>query len=178
MTIAFTYFGAGVQDRRIRVVAGQLRSFRTAFGRVLRPCRRESARPELGSATSPTRHFTDPTRSSSSSYFGVIATETGYFARRGIWLWADRMRDVRQPPPRQDAWSPLWYFVALTIMAIIGLMPSSTMIESPPGNMYFWFLIGMAMRFVDIAAKGSAARGYGTLQPASLTSPYALPAQR
>jgi hypothetical protein len=51
---------------------------------------------------------------------------------------------------KRAAWSPLWFLLVMLILEIIALMPSNTMIDSAPGNMYFWFLLGMVVRMADL----------------------------
>jgi hypothetical protein len=129
----------------------------------------------IGIATIAGRHFTDFTKLVFvESYFGVIAVETGILGL-GVTLWLmirtahllirDRVL-VRSAP-----WSPVWFFIVLLILAIIGFMPSSTMIDSAPGNMYFWFLIGAAVRLADLQRAKLSAPAAAQAQPAALLTP-------
>lgn len=157
MSIGFMYFGAGVEDRVGSVLTQENydRFRNTAFGQAFYQHIYDSPLGYgLGTATIAGRHFTDWSKLIFvESYFGVIAAETGYLGLiSSIWMMATigfALLSARVKV-RGAAWSQLWYFTTLIILAIIGLMPSSTMIESAPGNMYFWFLIGAVMRLVDL----------------------------
>lgn len=186
LAVFFTYFGAGVQDRVGSVLSQEnYERFRTtAFGQVF--YQHLSDNPlgyGLGVATIAGRHFTDWSKILLvESYFGVIATETGLFGLIiGLWLMGQtawvliRSRLI----VKQAVWSPLWIFIALVILEIIALMPSSTMIESAPGNMYFWFLLGMALRFVDIERARRMAAAYAVqARPPGLAQQFAVGAPR
>jgi hypothetical protein len=157
MSVAFTYFGAGVQDRVGSVLSEEniTRFQETAFGQVFYS--QVMSYPMgvgLGMATIAGRHFTDYSKIIFvESYFGVIVVEMGILGL-AVWIWVIvrtaflliRDRHLVKPAP----WSPLWFFIVVLVLAIIGFMPSSTMIDSAPGNMYFWFLIGVAVRLADL----------------------------
>jgi hypothetical protein len=186
LTIAFTYFGGGVEDRVGSVLTqDNYDRFRnTAFGQSFYAGLGDQPLGlGLGTATMAGRHFTDWNKLVLvESYFGVIATETGYLGLAlCLWLMGRTALVVAgsRTLVKNAPWSPLWVFIALVILAIIGLMPSSTIIDAAPGNMYFWFLLGMAMRFVDIErARKSAALPDPHAYPPGLAQQYAFHAPR
>lgn len=157
LAIAFTYFGGGVQDRVGSVLSQEnYERFRnTAFGQVFYDeMMTEPMGYGLGSATIAGRHFTEFAKLVFvESYFGVVAVETGILGLMAIvWLMARAALLIvgSRFVVKRALWSPLWFFLALLILEMIALMPSSTMIDSAPGNLYFWFLLGMVVRLVDM----------------------------
>ncbi len=179
--VAFTYFGGGVEDRvgsilseenyqRVRTVAfGQL-----FYERMLD----EPLGLGLGVATIAGRHFTDWTKLVFvESYFGVIAVETGVFGfialmfllMKTIFVLLGDRRVVKQM-----TWGPIWFFITVLIFEIIALMPSASIIDSAPGNMYFWFLLGLAIRLGDLARAQLAAPGAAYQLPLAGAPPFAF----
>jgi hypothetical protein len=156
MTLLFTYLGSGVEDRVGSIVSQEnIDRFRaTAFGQLFYAHLLDTPLGVgLGSATIAGRHFTDFSKMIFvESYLGVIVAETGILGLIA-WCWlilrivllllANRLV-VKTAP-----WSPLWYFATALILQIIAFMPTSTVVDSAPGNMYFWFLIGVVVRLAD-----------------------------
>ena len=157
LAMAFSYFGAGVQDRVGSVLSQEnFDRFRTtAFGQLFySQMLQDPWGLGLGAATVAGRHFTDFSRIVFvESYFGVISAETGIFGLIAcLWLMLRIVTLVvgNRLIVRRAPWAPLWYFTALLVIIIVALMPSSTVIDSAPGNMYFWFLLGVVVRLADM----------------------------
>jgi hypothetical protein len=157
-TVAFTYFGGGVEDRVGSILSEENydRVRATAFGQLFyERMIEEPLGLGLGVATIAGRHFTDWTKLVFvESYFGVVAVETGVFgfialAFMLIKIVALLLGDRRVM--KRVIWGPIWFFIVCLVLEVIALMPSAAMIDSAPGNIYFWFLIGLAIRMADIA---------------------------
>lgn len=186
LAIGFTYFGAGVQDRVGSVLSQEnYERFRnTAFGQVFYSEMMSTPMGYgLGAATIAGRHFTDFTKLVFvESYFGIVAVETGIFGLLiCIWLMGRLAMLIVSGRflVKRALWSPLWIFLALLILEMIALMPSSAMIDSAPGNVYFWFLIGILVRLVDVEhGRLLSAHTPQPVRPAVLTPGYAFHALR
>ena len=181
LAVFFTYFGAGVQDRVGSVLTQEnLERFQsTAFGQVFYS--RMMSEPlglGLGMATIGGRHFTEHANLIFvESYLGVIATETGIFGLI-IWLWVMAKTVLvlvgNRLAVKRAAWSPLWFVMTLLLLEIIALMPSGIMIDSSPGNMYFWFLLGVVVRLGDVQRARLSAPAPAAVQYQAPSALYAF----
>jgi len=156
-TIGFMYLGGGVQDRVGSIASWEhvVRFEDTYFGQLFWPLLLQSPMGfGLGRATIGARHFTDFSNIMLvESYFGIIVAETGVLGL-GAFLWAMltlvatllNCRGVMKQSPN----SVLWWAIALLVLSIAGVLPISTSIDGAPGNLYFWFFVGVALRLYDI----------------------------
>jgi hypothetical protein len=181
-TAAFTYFGAGVSDRVGSVLSEENydRFRNTALGGIFWD--RMIAEPlgqGLGVATIAARHFTDWSQIYFvESYVALIAEETGVLGFIAlIWMsWSIVTNLLRERTLiRQVDWSPFWIFIVLLVFEMIALLPSGALIDSAPGNLYFWFLIGVAVRLADLARATVPSAAYARAPQATPT--YAYPSQ-
>jgi hypothetical protein len=68
----------------------------------------------------------------------------------------------------------LWYANVLLVLAIAALMPISTTIDAAPGNLYFWFFIGTALKLYDLEV--DRRRGLTATSQPMASAPQVLPA--
>jgi len=182
-TVAFVYLGGGVQDRVGSIASWEhVERFRaTYFGQLFWPFLQESPMGfGLGRATIGARHFTDWSNIMLvESYFGVIVAETGVIGFAAfLWVMAailvtiEKCRAVMRTTDLQVE----WYAIALLVLSIFFLMPISTAIDAAPGNLYFWFFLGVMFKFYDLEmarrARGIGASGTAVVRPASYPVSY------
>jgi hypothetical protein len=180
-TVAFTYFGGGVEDRVGSILSEEnyQRVRSTAFGQLFyERMLDEPLGVGLGSATIAGRHFTNFAQIVFvESYFGVIAVETGVFGFIAlVFLLVQVMfllfRDRRMM--RRVAVGPIWFFIVVVVFEVIALMPAAAMIDSAPGNLYFWFMIGLAVRMADLARAQAAAPSAANASQPGVAPPVAF----
>lgn len=177
-TVGFTYFGGGVQDRVGSIASWEhvQRFENTYFGQLFWQFLMEAPMGfGLGRATLGARHFTDLSNVMLvESYLGLIVAETGFLGL-GAFLWAlltvvvtlISCRTVMRHSPS----NLLWYSVTFLVLAIAGILPVSAAIDSAPGNLYFWFFLGAALRLYDIEVarrRGPVAQNGQDLRPAAM----------
>ena len=157
MAVGFAYFGAGVQDRVGSIVSyDNVERFQTTyFGQMFIPHLLASPMGlGLGVATIGARHFTEWNNVVLvESYLSIIVYETGFIGLI-VWLWATvRLVSVLVGCWRTmstASWRALWYTMVLLVFVLISVTPVNTVLDSAPGNMYFWFFIGAAVRLSDV----------------------------
>jgi hypothetical protein len=176
--IAFSYFGGGVEDRVGSIASWEhVERFKTTyFGQLFLQFLQESPMGfGLGRATIGARHFGQwQNVMLVESYFGIIAAEMGILGLAVFaWLIAAmvalllKMRKAMMSSPMYVNWLSLM----LVLAVFIGLLPVGTPIDSSPGNLYFWFFLGMIVKMYDIrSASAPVAR------PESETQRVAAPA--
>ncbi len=156
LTIGFSYFGAGVRDRVGSIMSYEnVQRFQdTYFGQMFLPhLLVDPMGLGLGVATIGARHFTEWNNVMLvESYFAIISYEMGVIGFLA-WSWVvvklsllilvSRRAVVTAP------FRPLWAMLALLLLLIISLMTVNTTIDSAPGNMYFWFFVGVIVRLSD-----------------------------
>jgi hypothetical protein len=172
-TAAFMYFGAGIQERVGSVFSEEnYERFRnTALGgTVVDRMLAEPMGHGLGMATIAARHFTDWTQIIFvENYVGLIADETGILGVMALAFLAWSVVTVllgSRAAVKPVAWSPFWIFTVLLVFEFIALFPSAALIDSAPGNLYFWFLIGVAVRLADLTRAPAAVRPHASYQAA------------
>jgi hypothetical protein len=108
----------------------------------------------LGTATIGARHFTEFHQIILvESYFGLIALETGIIGFM-TFFWASLMilnfvlkaRPLLRTSHLSPAFHAFGSFIAVTAL----LSPVSTPLDASPGNVYFWFSLGVVARLYDI----------------------------
>lgn len=181
MSLAFVYFGAGVRDRVGSIASWEhVERFRsTYFGQLFLPLLMQSPLGlGLGRATLAARHFSDWNRLMlMESYFGVLAAETGLLGL-GAFVWvvvaalgllASCWRRMKTSP-----YAIPFYAAAGVVLLIAALLPVNTGIDAAPGNLYFWFFLGFAVRLYDM----DVAQRAGVTAPDVQPLPPGLPISR
>ena len=107
----------------------------------------------LGRATIGARHFNQwQNVMLVESYFGIIAAEMGVIGLAVfswmiggiVWLiW--KMSRVMV----SSRFNVNWLSIALLLGSILGLLHVGTPIDAAPGNLYFWFFLGMIVKMYD-----------------------------
>ena len=157
LTVGFTYFGGGVQDRVGSIASWEhVERFNdTYFGQLFWPLLMQSPMGfGLGRATIGARHFTDWANIMLvESYFGIIVAETGVIGLAAFaWVAAAaivalvKCRSVMRDAPTKV----LWWASTLLVLASALLLPISTGLDAAPGNLYFWFFLGTALKMYDL----------------------------
>jgi hypothetical protein len=161
----FSYFGGGVEDRVGSIASWEhVERFRdTYFGQLFLQFLQQSPMGfGLGRATLGARHFTQwQNLMLVESYFGIIAAEMGILGLAAFgWLIAAilgllwRMRKAMAASPFFVSWLSLTLFILITM----GLLPVGTPLESSPGNLYFWFFLGMVVKMYDLQTGNATPR--------------------
>ncbi|MBP6716985.1 MAG: hypothetical protein KAY59_08150 [Acidobacteria bacterium] len=181
LTAGFMYFGGGVQDRVGSIASWEhVERFNdTYFGQLFLPLLLQSPMGfGLGRATIGARHFTDWSNIMLvESYFGVIVAETGFLGLASFaWAMATLVIVLLQcrKVMRHAPGNVLWYANVLLVLAIAALMPISTTIDAAPGNLYFWFFIGTALKLYDLEV--DRRRGLTAMSQPMASAPQVLPA--
>jgi hypothetical protein len=178
--VAFSYFGGGVEDRVGSIASWEhVERFRdTYFGQLFLQFLEQSPMGfGLGRATVGARHFNQWNNVMLvESYFGIIAAEMGFLGLAVFgWLMIAisallvKMRKAMATSPFNLNWLPLMLFVASTI----GLLPVGTPLDASPGNLYFWFFLGMIVKMYDQHLAGATTRVPQTSGTAAAVAPPA-----
>lgn len=157
VVVSLDYLGSGVADRLGSVVsADNLERFRlTFFGQLwFTQTINEPLGLGLGVATIGARHFSPPgTVRLVESYLGVLGTEMGVLGVAaflalviaiGVFLVSARGWMVNAPG------RSIWTAIFLQSMMTILLTSNSSGLDAIPGNLYFWFFVGIAVKMVDL----------------------------
>jgi hypothetical protein len=115
----------------------------------------------LGRATIGARHFSELQNVMLvESYFGIIAAEMGVLGIAVFgWVIAAILALIWKMR-RAMASSPFnlnWLSLALFVTATLALLPVGTPIDASPGNLYFWFFLGMIVKMYDQHLAGAYA---------------------
>jgi hypothetical protein len=178
--VAFSYFGGGVEDRVGSIASWEhVERFRdTYFGQLFLKFLQQSPMGfGLGRATLGARHFNQwQNVMLVESYFGIIAAEMGVLGL-GIFGWLIaavvsllwKMRRVMSSSPFEVNWLSIALFVASTA----AMLPIGTPIDASPGNLYFWFFLGILVKMYDqqLLRGRAAAPMPATAYPAASTYP-------
>lgn len=180
--VGFAYFGGGVQDRVGSIASWEhVERFRdTYFGQLFVQFLFESPMGfGLGRATVGARHFNQwQNVMLVESYFGIVAAETGVLGLAVFtWmiaavvalLWKMRVAMASSP------FNVNWLTLALFVTATTALLPVGTPIEGSPGNLYYWFFLGMIVKIHDQhvgIAPMHAPQQMGAVAPVPSTSGY------
>jgi hypothetical protein len=178
--VAFSYFGGGVEDRVGSIASWEhVERFRdTYFGQLFLKFLQQSPMGfGLGRATLGARHFNQwQNVMLVESYFGIIAAEMGVLGLAIFgWLIAAvvsllwKMRRVMSSSPFEVNWLSIALFVASTA----AMLPIGTPIDASPGNLYFWFFLGILVKMYDqqLLRGRAAAPMPATAYPAASTYP-------
>ena len=154
--VAFAYFGGGVQDRVGSIASWEhVERFKdTYFGQLFTEYLKESPMGfGLGRATIGARHFNQWSNVMLvESYFGIIAAEMGVLGVAVFGWLSVSVVAVLWKMKRMMASSPFnvnWLALALFVVSTVALLPVGTPIDSSPGNLYFWFFLGMLVKMYD-----------------------------
>ncbi|MDQ3168779.1 MAG: hypothetical protein M3Q55_01430 [Acidobacteriota bacterium] len=161
--IGFATFGAGVSDRvgSIASIEHIERFQGTYFGQMFIPTMLETPMGiGLGAATIGARHFTEFNEVILiESYFGVVAVETGVMGvltlllvTASILLFVFKARALMRTSSAASIWFAFASFVAIAML----ISPVSTPLDSAPGNVYFWFSLGIIAKLYDMERWGRA----------------------
>jgi len=154
--VAFAYFGGGVQDRVGSIASWEhVERFKdTYFGQLFTEYLKESPMGfGLGRATIGARHFNQWSNVMLvESYFGIIAAEMGVLGVAVFGWLSVSVVAVLWKMKRMMASSPFnvnWLALALFVVSTVALLPVGKPIDSSPGNLYFWFFLGMLVKMYD-----------------------------
>lgn len=155
--IGFATLGAGVADRvgSIASIEHIQRFQGTYFGQMFIPTMLQ--RPMglgLGAATIGARHFSEFNEVILiESYFGVVSIETGVLGFLTLLLviasilaFVYKARALMATAPTASIWFALASFIAIVVL----ISPVSTPLDSAPGNVYFWFSLGVVAKLYDL----------------------------
>ena len=174
LIFSFDYFGAGVSDRVGSTFTQENgdRFRATFFGQLFLPQLIANPLGEgLGRATIGARHFMSDDVELVESYLGLLATEMGVLGVVSFVVLAIviGLQLVQARPWIKGApAAPIWNAAFLLLLSTLLLTANSTGLDSIPGNQYFWFFLGVAMKMVDMRRTqwmfdrvGEPARGPG-----------------
>jgi hypothetical protein len=156
LVFSFDYFGAGVSDRTGSTFSQENwdRFTGTFFGQLFLPAIMQNPLGRgLGRATIGARHFMEDQVELVESYLGLLATEMGLL---GVVSFLVLAVVIGVQLVRSRAWikntpaAPIWNAAFLLLMSTLLLTTNSTGLDSIPGNQFFWFFLGVAMKMVDI----------------------------
>jgi hypothetical protein len=157
VVISLDYFGAGVADRVASIFTQENvdRFNQTFFGQLwVTQLANDLVGEGLGVATIGARHFTTTgTVKLVESYFGILATEMGLFGVASFTVLAVSIAAVLL---RMRRWMrnapglPIWNAGFLQVMAMLLLSMNGTALDAIPGNLYFWFFVGVLVKMVDL----------------------------
>jgi hypothetical protein len=153
----FVAFGPGVRDRFGSIASYEHveRFQQTYFGQLFLPTLR--ANPlglGLGTATIGARHFSEFNQIMlMESYLGILAAEMGVvgllaFVFVPVQILLLVLRNRRFMSAAEDA--TLWMMLAAFVIQVCLVLPVSTVLDSAPSNFYFWFVLGVVIRMIDI----------------------------
>lgn len=157
LMLSFNYFGTGVAERfgSILSVENFDRFLGTYFGQLwITQMLEHPLGQGVGVATVGARHFSPAgTVHLVESYFGILAAEMGVLGVAafvglgvpiGVYLMRTRASMVDAPG------HPIWIAIFLQLMVMLLLTMNSTGLDAIPGNLYFWFLLGVAVKMADL----------------------------
>lgn len=154
--LSLDYLGVGVSDRMASTISQEnLERFTgTFFGQLwLRPLLTNPIGEGLAVATVGARHFSLTGVRLVESYLGVLGTEMGIM---GAAAFLGLAVPIAITLTRARAWMrnasahSIWVSVYLLSMFTILLTTNSTALDAIPGNLYFWFFVGVAVKMVDL----------------------------
>jgi hypothetical protein len=157
MVISLDYLGAGVADRVSSIFTQENldRFSGTFFGQLwISQLASNVVGEGLGTATIGARHFSPPgSIKLVESYFGILATEMGLlgvasFTTLAVAVGAMLMRLRRWM--RNAPGLSIWNAGFVQLMAMLLLSMNGTAFDAIPGNLYFWFFVGVLVKMVDL----------------------------
>ncbi len=154
--LSLEYFGVGVSDRMASTISEEnfTRFTGTFFGQLW--FTQTFANPlgeGLAVATIGARHFSPVGVRLVESYLGVLGTEMGILGvvaflglAAPIVIYLTRARGWMRAAPAHSIWVALYLLTMFTIL----LTSNSTGLDAIPGNLYFWFFLGVAVKMIDL----------------------------
>lgn len=156
VVVSLDYLGGGVADRMTSAISvDNLERFRlTFFGQLWLPQMLENPLGEgLGVATVGARHFSPVGVRLVESYLGILSTEMGIFGVAAfvalcvvIVAFFLGARGWMREAPGRSVWTAIFLQSIMTILFV----SNSTVLDAIPGNLYFWFFVGVAVKMVDL----------------------------
>jgi hypothetical protein len=157
IVISLNYLGTGVAER-VGSIATQENVERftgTFFGQLWFTQMLASPMGEgLGVATIGARHFSPAgTVRLVESYLGILSTEMGAL---GVAAFLGLAVPIGIRVVQARAWMthapgrPIWVAIFFLTLVNLALTSNSTALDAIPGNLYFWFFLGIAFKMVDL----------------------------
>lgn len=156
VVVSLDYLGAGVADRMASAVsADNVERFGlTFFGQLWVPQMLANPVGEgLGVATVGARHFSPVGVRLVESYLGILSTEMGVLGVATFLVLCVLMVSflvgargwMRDAPGRS-----VWVAIFLQSLMTVAFVSNTTVLDAIPGNLYFWFFVGVAVKMVDL----------------------------
>lgn len=154
--LSLDYLGVGVSDRMASTISEENfnRFTGTFFGQLwLTQMLANPLGEGLAVATIGARHFSPTGVRLVESYLGVLGTEMGIM---GVAAFLGLVVSIAVFVTRARGWMrnasghSIWAALYLQIMFSILLTSNSTGLDAIPGNLYFWFFVGVAVKMVDL----------------------------
>ncbi len=156
IVVSLDYLGSGVADRLASVAsADNVERFRlTFFGQLwFLQTVSEPLGVGLGTATIGARHFSPEGVRLVESYLGVLGTEMGVLGLVAFLVLAVSIGTFLMSSRRWMATAPgrsIWTAIFLQSIMTILLTSNNTGLDAIPGNLFFWFFVGIAVKMVDL----------------------------
>jgi hypothetical protein len=156
VVLSLEFLGVGVADRMTSTISWENynRFVGTFFGQLwLTALWNNPVGEGLAVATIGARHFSTSGVKLVESYLGILSTEMGIM---GVAAFAGLILPIGLFLARSRAWMrnapahPIWVAFFLHIVFTMLLTSNGTAIDAIPGNLYFWFFIGVAVKMVDL----------------------------
>lgn len=154
--LSLEFLGVGVADRMTSTISQENfnRFTGTFFGQLWFTTMLANPLGEgLAVATIGARHFSQGAVRLVESYLGILATEMGVMGVLAflglmvpIAVFLTRSRGWMRSAPGHSIWIALFLHVMFTIL----LSTNGTALDAIPGNLYFWFFLGVAVKMVDL----------------------------
>lgn len=154
--LSLEFFGVGVSDRMASTISQEnfQRFGDTFFGQLwFQPILTNPLGEGLAVATIGARHFSPAGVRLVESYLGVLGTEMGLM---GVASFMGLVIPIGLYMVRARAWMgnaaahSIWIAIFLQTMFAILLTTNSTGLDAIPGNLFFWFFVGVAVKMVDL----------------------------
>lgn len=157
VVISLNYLGSGVADRVASIVSAENveRAQSTLFGQLwVAELVKDPLGQGLGVATVGARHFSPAgTVRLVESYLGILAAEMGVLGALSFMVFLVliarallQSRAWMADAPGRSIWTAAFLLSMLTVV----LTTNNTGLDAIPGNLYFWFLLGVLIKMVDL----------------------------
>lgn len=156
VVLSLEFFGVGVADRMTSTISWENydRFVSTFFGQLWFTTMWANPIGEgLAVATVGARHFSPSGVRLVESYLGILGTEMGIMGVSAffglilpIGIFLARSRAWMRTAPAHPIWVAIFLHIAFTML----LTSNGTALDAIPGNLYFWFFIGVAVKMVDL----------------------------
>lgn len=154
--LSLEFFGVGVADRMSSTVSQEnfTRFTGTFFGQLwFTTLWTNPLGDGLAVATIGARHFSQTGVRLVESYLGILGTEMGIIGVATFFglvlpiaIFLVRARGWMRNAAGHSIWLALFLHVIFTIL----LSTNGTGLDAIPGNLYFWFFVGVAVKMVDL----------------------------